>query len=118
MKENENKYLDLQRELAPLQKLLSGASDSILEQEVSSYPIFVLNRTPIAIGIPLYAPESENKGWHIFASTLEELATKKVVAMEKVDGFRKVYKDPKAFFCLFVLSEEKGEFVFLPRNSA
>jgi len=113
----EERYLTLQKELKPYQKLLSGASDTILEQEVSSYPIFILHREPVAMGVPLYQPAEGDPGWHMHASTLEELATRKVVAMEKVDGFRKVFKDPKDFLCLFVLGNDPGEFVFLPRET-
>jgi hypothetical protein len=118
MESKESRYLELQRDLKAFQKLLSGASDTILEQEVSSYPIFILHREPVAMGIPLYQPAEGDPGWHIHASTLEELATRKVVAMEKVDGFREVFKDPKAFLCLFVLGKDQGEFVFLPREAA
>lgn len=115
--EQETKYLSLQKEMAPYMKLLAGASDTILEQEVSSYPIFILHQEAVAIGIPLYEPAKGQTGRFIHASTLEELAARKVVTMEKVDEFRKVFKDPKAFFCLFVLEGEKGEFVFLPRQA-
>jgi len=111
----ESQYVQLEKELNPYKSLFSQAADAILDQEVSDYPIFVLHRQMVDIGLPLVEGGTEAMPWSVNASTLEELATKKVIGMEKVDDFRKVYKDPKTFFCLFVLSDAGANFVFMPR---
>ncbi|MDX1665716.1 MAG: hypothetical protein R3350_00720 [Saprospiraceae bacterium] len=111
-----DQYLQLQKELEKYKPTLAKASDVILDQGVSSYPIFVLSKKPVAIGVALVSMDPEQSGWNIYASTLEELATKKVVEMEKVEEFKQVYKDPSEFFCLFVLSDLGANFAFLPRG--
>lgn len=113
----ESEYLQLEKELRPFQSLMAKATETILDQEVSSYPIFIIHRQGVNIGIPLLEPGKGGNPWGINASTLEELATKKVIAMEKVDGFREVYKNPQDYFCLFVLREEGASFVFMPREA-
>ena len=47
---------------------------------------------------------------------MKELATKKIIQMERVDHFRSVFKDPDFFFCLFTLSDLGAQFIFLPRD--
>ena len=83
-------------------------------QEVSKYPIFVIHQHEVEIGIPL-AENLEYGTWNVHASSLEEFVCKQIIQEEKVDSFREVFKDPLAYFCLFVLSELGANFIFLPR---
>lgn len=107
------KYIQLEEELSPFKKTMARASDTILDQEVSKYPIFVVHQHELEIGV-LLVSASEASAWSIHASTLEEFVSKQIVEMEKVDDFREVFKDPKEYFCLFVLSELGANFIFLP----
>ncbi|MEL7121062.1 MAG: hypothetical protein AAFO07_16535 [Bacteroidota bacterium] len=101
----------LQRHIPVMRK----ASDTILDQEVSSYPIFVIHQAEnVELGVPLVARDpAQLKEWSINASTLEEMAAKKVVDMARVDRFRQIFKDPKNYYCLFILSENGANFLFL-----
>lgn len=108
-------YLRLQEDLKAYRALLSTAADTILDQDVSNYPIFVVHRHDLALGILLVAHDEPTPKWSVNVTTLEELATKRLVAMDKVDNFREVYKDPRAYFCIFVWNESDASFVFLPR---
>ena len=49
----------LEEELKPYKPLLGKVADTIMEQDVSSYPIFVLYRDAIEVGIPLNIDEIE-----------------------------------------------------------
>ncbi len=111
-----SKYHQLEEELKPYTALMGKAADSILDQDISNYPIFVVHQHQVDIGIPLLAKKPEGPKWSIHASTLEELATKNVIEMSRVDNFRKVYKDPREHLCLFVLSELGANFIFIPRS--
>ena len=102
--------------MAPHAVLMGNAADAILDQDISSYPIFVIHQFDLEVGIPILERRDKGPKWSINASTLEELATKKIVEMEKVDSFRQVYKDPRQFLCLFVLSDLGANFIFLPRD--
>lgn len=107
-------YEALAKKLAPYNLVMGNAADTILDQEVSSYPIFIIPKESIPLGIPI-VENMEEEPLRIHASTLEELATKKVIEMSKVDHFREVYKDPTEFLCLFVVDESQSSFIFIPR---
>lgn len=112
----ETPYLELQKDLAPYLSMLGAAADTILDQDVSRYPIFVLHQLEeLEIGIPLLQASPPEVRWSVQVSTLEELATKRLIEMGKVDHFRAVYKNAQEFLCLFVLTPTSANFVFLPR---
>jgi hypothetical protein len=104
----------LEEELKPYKSLLGSVADTIMEQDVSSYPVFVLYRDSIEVGIPLDT-ENITGEWFVNASSLEEFVAKQLVLPEKVDDFKSVYKDPTAFLCLFVVDKSGATFVFIPR---
>lgn len=107
-------YAEIEKKLAPYKLIMGSAADTILHQEVSLYPIFVIAKDDIELGIPLATSKDED-AVRIHASTLEELAAKRVVEMGKVDHFREIYKDPADFLCLFVINAEQASFIFIPR---
>lgn len=109
------KYLKLEEELKPFRAVMNQTADAILDQEISSYPIFVTSKLEVNIGVTLIARD-EKQPWFIHATTLEELHTKNIIHQDKLDEFRKVYKDPSLNLCLFVLSDLGAQFIFLPRE--
>ena len=104
----------LEDELKPYKKLIGSVADTIMEQDVSSYPIFVIYHEGIEVGIPLDTGNIEGS-WAVNASSLEEFVAKQLVLSDKVDDFKSVYKDPTAFSCLFVVEKSGATFVFIPR---
>lgn len=110
------KYLQLEAELKPFTSIMAKAADAIIDQNISSYPIFITSQLAIEVGVPLINRDPEKKQmWFVNASTLEELHVKNVIHSDKIDEFRKIYKDPSLHFCLFVLSDLGAQFIFLPR---
>ena len=105
---------NLEKNLEPYKKLMQKTTEVILDQEVSSYPVFVAHQEDsVEIGILLY--EKEEPGhWTIHASSLEELVARQVISEEKVENFKQVYKDPKEFACVFVVRKIGATFAFLP----
>lgn len=93
---------------------MGKASDSIIDQEITKYPIFVVHQHTVEIGVSL-TPDRPDGQWKIQASSLEEMVSKQIVEQNKVDSFRTIYKAPDKFFCLFVLSELGAKFIFIPR---
>lgn len=102
--------------IRPHQNHLAQATTTILDQEVSKYPIFVLSREEISLGVKLIGALEEDPAWSIHVTTLEEMASKQVVRMDRVDDFRSIYKDPNEFFCLFIVDDADSQFVFVPRE--
>ena len=112
--EKEQKLKIFEEELKPYKKMLGSVADTIMEQDVSSYPIFVLYQDAIEVGIPLNTTHIKSP-WSVNASSLEEFTAKQLVLADKVEDFKSVYKDPSAFLCLFVVDKSGATFVFIPR---
>lgn len=110
----------LKKQLHPYLLLLVKTANSIRDQDISNYPVFVVYQEEEAagLGIPVIAAEATTEGWSINASTLEELAAKKVVAMENVERFSSVYKTNEGAICCLVWHEGNAQFVFIPATDA
>ncbi|HMT52128.1 MAG TPA: hypothetical protein PKD16_00970 [Saprospiraceae bacterium] len=109
-----DRFLELEKELSPYKKILAQASDVILDEGVSKYPIFVIHQQEMDMGVLLIQAGIKFR-WSVNASTLEEFVTKEIIFHEKAQEFIATYKDPEIYLCLFVLSELGAQFVFLPR---
>lgn len=111
---------NLKQQLDVYLSLLAQAAETIQVQDISNYPVFMVYQSEEhpGLGLPVVAaqPGEENFNWSINATTLEELAAKKVVAMENVDRFRAVYKTHSNAICCLVWHEDGGQFVFLPAS--
>lgn len=115
MKKQAEPYIILEKELSIFRKMMTQASQTIRDKDVSEYPIMVAHQQELELGIPIFKKD-EKKGskWSIHASTLEEFTSKQIVFLEKIENFKENYKDPADFVCVFVLSELGAEFIFLP----
>ena len=112
----QKRYAKLEEELSAQKAVMGQAADAIIDQDVSSYPIFVTHQHQVDIGVPIIEKKEDGPEWSVNASSLEEFATKKVIDMSRIENFKTVYKDPRAFLCLFVLSDMGANFIFLPRE--
>ncbi len=111
------KYSLLEEELRSYKKVLCKAADTIIDERVSSYPIFVVHKGLAELGIPLVKEEEVAGRWSVNASSLEEFVAKRLIREDRVDDFKAVYKDPAEWLCLFVVEDEdRAKFVFLPRE--
>lgn len=97
-------YLDPIREVAL----------EILEKGISKYPVFIAHELEVAVGEVILDKNDFGKSWSINATVIEELSQNNIIQEEKMDEFRKVYKDPKKFVCIFLISEKGGNFIFYP----
>ncbi|MFT5263941.1 MAG: hypothetical protein ACI8YQ_002685 [Polaribacter sp.] len=116
MQEQEQQYQQLKQELQPFMTMMGNASETIVLEEVSSYPIFVLHKEEVALGIPLKEYEGVVMDWGINASTLEEFVAKQIIQNDKVEEFKKIYKPADSQLCLFLITKDGATFVFLPRS--
>lgn len=107
-------YIALENELDPYRKLMTQASQVILDQDVSRYPIMVAHQQELELGMVLFdRMTNEAAKWSIHASTLEEFVSKQIIYPDKVDEFKSNYKSSDDSVCVFVLSELGAEFIFL-----
>ncbi|MCB0540999.1 MAG: hypothetical protein R2836_07730 [Chitinophagales bacterium] len=103
----------LHNDLEKKKYLLETIKDEILSQDISNYPIFVASTNYIDLG-KLLIDKVQGGNWHFSASHLEEFVHKSIIAMDKVDGFRDLYKQHADELCIFVIDNDMGDFVFLP----
>lgn len=109
------KLLAMQEQLEQYNTLLEPAWEIVLVNEVSKYPIAIFSTLPIEAGVLLVDRAEAPGPWSVSMSTLEEFSVKGLISSEKIEEFRKVYKDPDLHFCTFVISDLGAQFLFLPR---
>ncbi|MEY4927177.1 MAG: hypothetical protein RI894_1613 [Bacteroidota bacterium] len=98
---------ELREDCIVLQRAFEQASETIRDEKVSHYPIFVLHRDEyFPIGLPLIQSEKHETRYSYNVSTLEEMVAKKIVEMDNVDEFRKIYKSPDDFFCFLIVDTD------------
>ena len=112
----EGKFKQLKNEISNYVPLMNQATETVVNQDVSEYPIFVFHQQEVALGINVVDREKVAGNWSVNVSTLEEFVSKHLILEENVDTFRKQYKDAENQFCLFVLSEIGADFIFIPRK--
>jgi len=108
------KYNLLQQELQLYVPMMKEARKKIIEEGISNYPIMVIHKEEIDIGIQLADREKVVGNWSVNASTLEEFLKKNLIEENKIDSFQTIYKSRKNYICMFVLSELGAEFIFIP----
>jgi hypothetical protein len=104
----------LSEDLSVCKEFLRQVSNAMRKGDVSKYPIFIAHREEIDLGVPIIHRSEMDLYWSFSASHLEDLVNKKIVLMEKVEDFKKAYRDPASFMCIFMIDAESGFFVFLP----
>lgn len=97
---------------------LEKARQTVVDEQVSNYPIFVAYRGGeiSTLGIPVLQLQDLEEPQNINITTLEELVTKQVVKMEEVDNFRNLYKSRSKYLCFLIFQEGEANFAFLPNT--
>ena len=104
----------LQTMLRPYRRMLMQAADTIINENVSNYPVFVVTAQPVEVGLPLIEVGQLIETWQVNASTLEELVVKRVVQSDRTDAFRDMCRNAPEKICLFVISQLGATFVMMP----
>lgn len=78
------------------------------------YPIFPICADVQPIGQLLLSRNDLQTSWNYYASFLDEFTQRELVGKENEEAFKKTYKDPDEFCCLFVIDQAFTRFVFIP----
>ncbi len=113
-KDKEIKLRTLEADIKRIGASLQEAAETIINQDVSNYPVFVAHQHDVEIGIALLDKNLIGSNWSYKATTLEELVAKNIVTMERLEDFKMIYKPPEDFLCVFVADDTGAEFVFYP----
>lgn len=104
----------LQDEIKRYSGVFTEGVQIMLDKDVSNYPVFVAHHNGIELGLAFINREKSSTIWSYNITTLEELVTKKIIGTEKLDDFKRIYKDPLKFICLFIVEQKGASFVFYP----
>lgn len=86
----------------------------ILNNKVSKYPVFVAYTEDVSIGKMIIDKEELALEYSINASLLEEFVGKNIVMADKLNDFKKTWKDPKIFACIFAIIDKSASFIYIP----
>ena len=93
---------------------IKEASYQIRKRGYSDFPIFIICKVEIPLGQLLYKKEEVGTNWNYFVTYLDEFIQRKIIEKDKVEEFKKNYKNPDEFCCLFVIDGDFTKFVFIP----
>ena len=93
---------------------LKEASYQMRIRKVSEYPIFPISKIDLPIGKLFIGLMDTSVKWNYNISFLDEFVQRGIIAEENVEEFKKAYKDPEEFCCLFVVDVNFTKFLFIP----
>jgi hypothetical protein len=113
--QNKDALLEIERLLKRYRSKLAVAADTIRNENVSNYPIFVASKTAVEIGVMLFPQGQLPDDWIVTASSLEEFHVRKIIDTEKIDDFRDLYRAHPTDICVFAVDTEgASKFIFIP----
>lgn len=109
-------FLDsLEKDIGLYKEAIREASDTIIRDEISAYPIFVASRDEFPLGELILDSSELDTEWSIRASTAEDFIREGIIPVDKAKFFITNYKSPAEFICLFVVPDrQRANFIFLP----
>lgn len=109
----------VQRDVRIYEDYLKKVADAVLDEHISEYPIFVVHREEhINLGRPIIFADQMEMDWSVNASLIEEFVKKRIINPIKVAEFKRVYKNPRQYVCLFVvIGDGEANFAFYPYHS-
>ena len=93
---------------------LKEAAYQMVSRNISKFPVFVLCRETQPIGILLHSREEEGLEWNYSFAMAEEFVHRGILSEDGYQNLSATFKDSEEFCCLFVVSPDFTNFVFLP----
>jgi len=94
--------------------LLKEASYQVRKRGFSEYPVFPISKGDLPIGKLLYGKEELHLNWNYYITYIDEFVQRKIVDESRLPDFKRAYKNPDEFCCLFVVDGAFTSFVFVP----
>lgn len=118
MQYDKNKILqEAEKCILQFKKICSQALQIVMEQDVSLYPVLVAHRLDVNLGLPLLRHAQTGSSFALRISTLEELVTKQIIALENIQQFKGLYRKHRNRFCVLVIDDLVADFVFIKSES-
>lgn len=104
----------LTSDVAQIGTTFKQVAETVIEEGISEYPVFIASQELVNLGRPIFDQEEFPLNWFFSASILEDFMKREIVLGEKLQQFKKAYGDPMERACIFVVTPEIGQFVFVP----
>jgi hypothetical protein len=106
-------FKQVENRIKQFKSICTKALQTVVEQDVSLYPVLVAHRPDVILGIPLLSATQIGDDFALRVSTLEELVTKQIVSTEHLPTFQKLYRQHSKRFCVLVIDDQSADFVFI-----
>ena len=93
---------------------IKEASYQIRKRGYSDFPIFIVCKVEIPLGQLLYKKDEVGTNWNYYVTYLDDFIQRKIIEKDKIEDFKKNYKNPEEFCCLFVIDGDFTKFIFIP----
>ncbi|MEZ7982338.1 MAG: hypothetical protein QMC32_01295 [Cytophagales bacterium] len=104
-------YIDFLKSSSKLKKV----SYVVKSLGFSNYPIFIVSKKKINLNSLLF--DKKNNDFYYYVSNLDFFIKNNLIFKNKVDFFKKSYKDPYKFCCLFILNDFFNNFLYVSYSS-
>lgn len=104
----------LKSDVAQVATTLKQVAETVIEESISEYPVFIASQEVVNLGKPIFDQDELPLNWYFSASILEDFVKREIVLGENLRQFKKTYGDPAKRACIFVVTPEVGQFVFVP----
>lgn len=113
--ELDGKYLGtITKDFAVVSDTLKEGSYQMRVREISAYPIFPIAKNDLPVGKLIIGKHEVGTNWNYYISFLDEFVQRRIISESRVEEFKRAYKDPEEFCCLFVVDENFTNFLFVP----
>lgn len=107
------KYLGtITKDFVLVSDTLKEAAYQVKKRGFSDFPIFPIAKTDIPIGQQLITRAEMATDWNYNITYIDEFIQRKLIDDE--EAFKKAYKNPDEFCCLFVVEPDFTNFLFVP----
>jgi hypothetical protein len=86
----------------------------ILQNQLSEYPIFIAHQHKVELGENIIDKDELQTNWSINATILEELQERNILSPDRIQSFKDVFKNPRKYICVFLITKQTANFIFLP----
>jgi hypothetical protein len=114
---SENHWLEsVESDLRYYADYLRGLSRELLDTGLSKYPVFVAYHEPMptSLGRPILIHQHLDTHWSVNLTVMEDFVAREIVTRSAFPEFRKSWKDPEFFMCVFVYTPSKCAFLYMP----
>jgi hypothetical protein len=109
------KYLGtITKDFVKISEVLKESAYQVISRKFSEYPIFPISKEKQPIGQLFLGKEEKGLDWNYYITYLDEFIQRKLIAEDLLEDFKKNYKNPDEFCCLFVMDKDFTSFVYIP----